>query len=66
MTITYAVEQLDTVALSAASTIDGMDLMSPFVWREGDLYRIMVRGVPHPLARTTRPGSSRAGKVAMD
>ncbi len=49
MTITYAVEQLDTVSISAASVIDGMDLMSPFVWREGDLYRIMVRGVPHPL-----------------
>ncbi|RZM31634.1 MAG: glycosidase, partial [Sphingomonas sp.] len=47
--ITYAVEQLDTVAISAASVIDGMDLMSPFVWKEGDLYRIMVRGVPHPL-----------------
>ena len=46
---TYAVEQLDTVAISANSVIDGMDLMSPFVWREGGLYRIMVRGVPHPL-----------------
>ena len=49
MTITYAVEQLDTVTISAASTIDSMDLMSPFVWQEGELYRIMVRGVPHPL-----------------
>jgi len=49
MTITYAVEQLHTVTISAASIIDGMDLMSPFVWREGDLYRIMIRGVPHPL-----------------
>ena len=47
--VTYAVEQLDTVAISANSVIDGMDLMSPFVWKEGDLYRIMVRGVPHPL-----------------
>ncbi|SFN81552.1 glycosidase [Sphingomonas sp. OK281] len=47
--LTYSVEHLDTVTLSAASVVDGMDLMSPFVWREGDLYRIMVRGVPHPL-----------------
>lgn len=47
--ITYVVEQLDTVTISAGSVIDTMDLMSPFVWREGDLYRIMVRGVPHPL-----------------
>ena len=49
MTITYAVERLDTVTISAASVIEGMDLMSPFVWQEGDLYRIMVRGAPHPL-----------------
>ena len=47
--VTYAVEQLDTVAISANSVIDDMDLMSPFVWKVGDLYRIMVRGVPHPL-----------------
>ncbi|SEN05490.1 Predicted glycosyl hydrolase, GH43/DUF377 family [Sphingomonas gellani] len=46
---TFAVEQLDTVAISAGSAIDGMDLMSPFVWKEGDLYRIMVRGVPRSL-----------------
>ena len=49
MTAVYAVERLDDVTLSAGSAIDGMDLMSPFVWREGDLYRIMVRGVPDPL-----------------
>ncbi len=49
MTVTYAVEQLDTVTISSASVVDDMDLMSPFVWQEGDLYRIMVRGVPHPL-----------------
>ncbi|KQO13064.1 glycosidase [Sphingomonas sp. Leaf242] len=47
--ITYAVEQLDTVAISTGSVIDGMDLMSPFVWKEGNLHRIMVRGVPYPL-----------------
>ncbi len=49
MTIAYVVEQLDTVTISAGSVIDEMDLMSPFVWQEGDLYRIMIRGVPHPL-----------------
>jgi predicted GH43/DUF377 family glycosyl hydrolase len=47
--IAYVVEQLDTVTISAKSVIDAMDLMSPFVWREGALYRIMVRGVPDPL-----------------
>jgi predicted GH43/DUF377 family glycosyl hydrolase len=46
---TYNVEQLDTVVVVAGSIIDGMDLMSPFVWKEGAGYRGMVRGVPRPL-----------------
>ncbi|RZL21877.1 MAG: glycosidase, partial [Sphingomonas sp.] len=56
MTIAYAVEQLDTVTISATSVIDGMDMMSPFVWTEGNLYRIMVRGVPHPLGPSDPTG----------
>jgi len=47
--IGYIVEQLDTVTLSNGTALDGMDLMSPFVWKEGDTYRLMVRGVPNPL-----------------
>ncbi|MET0365763.1 MAG: glycosidase [Sphingobium sp.] len=47
--IGYLVEALDTVVLSQNSALAGMDLMSPFVWKEGDCYRIMVRGVPNPL-----------------
>lgn len=47
--VTYAVEQLDTVVVTGSSVLDGMDLMSPFVWKEGSLYRAMVRGVPDPL-----------------
>ncbi|UAK25636.1 glycoside hydrolase family protein [Sphingomonas nostoxanthinifaciens] len=46
--VAYVVEQLDTVTISAKSLIDGMDLMSPFVWKEGALYRVMIRGVPDP------------------
>ncbi|MCU6452663.1 glycosidase [Sphingomonas sp. A2-49] len=46
---TYAVEQLDTVTIAPGSPLDGMDLMSPFVWREGDRYRMLVRGVPDPM-----------------
>jgi len=56
MTIAYAVEQLDTVTISTTSVIDGMDMMSPFVWTEGNLYRIMVRGVPHPLGPSDPTG----------
>lgn len=54
--VTYAVEQLDNVSISKGSLIDGMDLMSPFVWREGTSYRIMVRGVPYPLGPTDPTG----------
>ena len=47
--VTYAVEQLDDVTLGGGPLAKDTDLMSPFVWREGDIYRIMVRGVPYPL-----------------
>lgn len=53
---TYAVEQLDTVVVSKGSPIDGMDLMSPFVWKEGTIYRAMIRGVPDPLGPTAPTG----------
>ena len=45
----YNVEQLDTVVVEPTPRIDSLDLMSPFVWPEGDGYRAMVRGVPRPL-----------------
>jgi predicted GH43/DUF377 family glycosyl hydrolase len=54
--VDYAVEQLDTVVVAAGSVLDGMDLMSPFVWKEGALYRTMVRGVPQPLGPTDPTG----------
>ena len=47
--VAYVVEQLDAVTLTGQTLLKGMDLMSPFVWREGDHYRILVRGVPWPL-----------------
>ena len=47
--ITYVVEQLDEVVLTGGPLTGTMDLMSPFVWRENDTYRIMVRAVPYPL-----------------
>jgi predicted GH43/DUF377 family glycosyl hydrolase len=53
---TYAIEQLDAVTLSKGSPIDGMDLMSPFIWKEGSIYRAMVRGVPDPLGPTDPTG----------
>jgi predicted GH43/DUF377 family glycosyl hydrolase len=53
---TYAVEQLDAVTVAQGSIIDGMDLMSPFVWKEGAFYRAMVRGVPRPLGPTDPTG----------
>ncbi len=62
---TYAIEQLDNVAISSGSLIEGMDLMSPFVWKEGALYRIMVRGVPCPLT-PNEPTGIIAGGASTD
>jgi predicted GH43/DUF377 family glycosyl hydrolase len=47
--VAYAVEQIDTVTIAPGSPLDGLALMSPYVWKEGDTYRMMVRGVPDPL-----------------
>jgi predicted GH43/DUF377 family glycosyl hydrolase len=47
--VAYVVEQLNDVTVQKGSVLEGMDLMSPFVWTEGALHRVLVRGVPHPL-----------------
>jgi predicted GH43/DUF377 family glycosyl hydrolase len=63
--VTYAVEQLDDVALIGGPLASDTDLMSPFVWREDETYRIMVRGVPYPL-RPTDPTGLIAGGRSKD
>lgn len=45
----YVVEQIDKVALTSGGSLDAMDLMSPYVWHDGETYRIMVRAVPRPF-----------------
>lgn len=50
--VAYVVERLDPVALTSSEPLRSMDWMSPFVWREADRLRMMMRGVPAPL----RPG----------
>ena len=47
--VTFAVEAIDAVTLNGGSSLAGMDLMSPFVWKEADTYRAMIRGVRDPL-----------------
>ena len=63
--VTYAVEQLDDVTLTGGPLSDTMDLMSPFVWREGETYRILVRGVPRPLGPTDPTGLIAAAPALM-
>lgn len=49
---TYGVEALDEVTLDitgAGGRLAGHDLMSPFVWTEGERCRMLVRVVPNPL-----------------
>jgi predicted GH43/DUF377 family glycosyl hydrolase len=54
--VTYAVERIDIVTIDDGSPLAGMDRMSPFVWKEGDAYRVMIRGVPDPLGPTDPTG----------
>ena len=54
--VTYAVEQIDDVLLTGGPLAKDVDLMSPFVWREGNTYRIMVRGVRWPLGPSDPTG----------
>lgn len=58
---TYAVEALDDVTIAPGSPLDGMDLMSPFVWREDGRYRMLVRGVPDPLGPNDPTGLIASG-----
>lgn len=58
---TYAVETIDIVTLGAGSPLATMDLMSPFVWKEGPRYRMMVRGVPDPLGHNDPTGVIASG-----
>lgn len=62
--VAYSVERLDDVALSAGSVVEGMDLMSPFVWCEGGRYRMLVRGVPQPLLPSDPTGLIAGGSSA--
>lgn len=48
----YVVEELQDVTLDIAGPEGRLahhDLMSPFLWQEGDLYRLLVRVLPRPL-----------------
>ncbi|MHA6721780.1 glycoside hydrolase family protein [Sphingomonas sp. RS2018] len=54
--VAYVVEGIDAVDIEDGSPLAGMDLMSPYVWCEGGLYRMLVRGVPDPLGATDPTG----------
>ncbi len=54
--VTYAVEELDDVAIDGDSPLAGMKLMSPFVWRENGARRMLLRGVPEPWTSTSLTG----------
>jgi predicted GH43/DUF377 family glycosyl hydrolase len=45
----YVVESVCDVKLACHEPLKSMDWMSPFVWRDGGLHWMMMRGVPNPL-----------------
>ena len=59
--VAYVVEQLDEVTIGEGSPIAGMDLMSPYVWRENGGYRMLLRAVPQPLTPDQPTGVIAAG-----
>ncbi len=61
---TYAVEAIDIVTVASGSPLDGMALMSPYVWHENGGYRIMLRGVPDPLGPHDPTGVIACGSSA--
>lgn len=57
--VAYAVEALEEVMLDIArpdGRLAGYDLMSPFVWTEGERYRLLVRVLPRPLGANDPTG----------
>jgi predicted GH43/DUF377 family glycosyl hydrolase len=54
--VDYTVEQLDTVTIDPGSPVAGMDLLSPYVWRENGRYRMLFRAVSNPLRRDEPTG----------
>lgn len=69
--VAYVVDALEDVTLDLAGPegrLAHYDLMSPYVWCEGDRYRLLVRVLPHPLGPDDPTGiiwggSSRDGRV---
>jgi len=55
----YVVEELQTVMLDIAGPegrLADYDLMSPYVWTEGEIYRLLVRVLPNPLGPSDPTG----------
>lgn len=48
--VAFVVEHIDPVVVEPSPLTDGMDFMSPYVWREAGGYRMLLRGVPQPKA----------------
>lgn len=62
--VAYVIEKLTEVTLDIAGEggrLAGHDLMSPFVWSEGDTYRLLVRVLPRPLGPDDPTGVIWAG-----
>lgn len=57
--LSYIVEDIEEVLVAQANgdgPLAGYDLMSPFVWTEGDRYSMLVRVLPNPLAASDPTG----------
>jgi beta-1,2-mannobiose phosphorylase / 1,2-beta-oligomannan phosphorylase len=63
-TIAYVVEELEDVRLDVSrddGLLSGHDLMSPYVWRDGEVLRMLVRVLRNPLGPQDPTGLIYAG-----
>jgi len=57
----FNVEEITPLKIEADNPIKDRDLMSPYVWKEGDKYQMLVRSAPRTLSETGNTGAIHHG-----
>jgi predicted GH43/DUF377 family glycosyl hydrolase len=60
--VDFNVEEITPLVTEADKPIADRDFLSPYVWREGDVYRMLVRSAPHTLGETGNTGTIHYGE----
>lgn len=60
--VNFNVEAIDELGIEADQPIRGRDLMSPYVWREQGVFKMLVRAAPRTLTETGNTGTIHYGE----